>query len=48
MENIIKKIKNYNVLLVDDEEEIRKGMEALLRKFFSHRLKTLQLIHNQN
>jgi hypothetical protein len=38
MENIIKKIKNYNVLLVDVEEEIRKGMEVLLRKFFKNLL----------
>jgi EAL domain-containing protein (putative c-di-GMP-specific phosphodiesterase class I)/FixJ family two-component response regulator len=36
MENIIKKTKNYNVLLVDDEEEIREGMKTLLKKFFNN------------
>jgi YesN/AraC family two-component response regulator len=36
MENIIKKTKNYNVLLVDDEEEIREGIKTLLKKFFNN------------
>jgi YesN/AraC family two-component response regulator len=35
MEALLKKTKNYNVLLVDDEEEIREGMSTILKKFFN-------------
>jgi len=35
MKELLERVKNYNVLFVDDEKEIRNGMSMLLKKFFN-------------